>query len=350
MTDSEETEGSLIDDLVANPLGTVKVETNLGDFDLGLSSEHTQRSSADDLYPPEELFGDNEAFSPNKRPWSKKATIFKHSPRLVFGRVLLLLGLLPWALWPLADKLDLTFDSPLGDKCWNMLNSKFNLPNGFLQTHRNLDMIDRCDERLLPRWPVSPGPLAHSSAGLLKRPARIIDQSDLWNVDGPIYDRVASLNLPNYRGARINLNPNFKRQVWEDLLIDYEDSQVIDFMDFGWPSSYESNLKPVIGLPNHSSSKQSPEAVAKYFDKELKESALVGPFDKSPFEWTRTNPLMVRPKKEPGKFRVILDLSFPLCESVNSFIPSLSYDGAPYKLRFIYLFILFTVIYIAHFP
>ena len=43
--------------------------------------------------------------------------------------------------------------------------------------------------------------------------------------------------------------------------------------------------------------------------------------------------MMVRPKKDPGKFPVILDLSFPLGESVNSCIPSLSFDGAPYKLR-----------------
>ena len=42
---------------------------------------------------------------------------------------------------------------------------------------------------------------------------------------------------------------------------------------------------------------------------------------------------MVRPKKEEGKFRVILDLSFPEGKSVNGYIPRLSYDGGPYKLR-----------------
>ena len=42
---------------------------------------------------------------------------------------------------------------------------------------------------------------------------------------------------------------------------------------------------------------------------------------------------MVRPKKEVGKYRVILDLSYPCGMSVNYFIPRLSFDGAPYKLR-----------------
>ena len=99
------------------------------------------------------------------------------------------------------------------------------------------------------------------------------------------------------------------------------------------PASYESQTLPILNLPNHSSGNQHPIQVASYLDKEMKLGAMVGPFDFSPFEWTRTNTIMVRPKKEVGKFHVILDLSFPEGNSVNGFVPSLSYDGGPYKLR-----------------
>ena len=110
-------------------------------------------------------------------------------------------------------------------------------------------------------------------------------------------------------------------------------SVILDMMMFRWPASYESDKIPTLGLPNHASSYQHPEAVCNYLDKELKEKALIGPFSFTPFNWFRTNPLMVRAKKDPCKFQVILDLSFPLGESVNSYILSLSFDGAPYKLR-----------------
>ena len=62
---------------------------------------------------------------------------------------------------------ELDFQTPLTDKLWQNTNDKFNLPKGYLEVHSDLDLIDRCDERLLPRWPMSPGPLASDSSDLL---------------------------------------------------------------------------------------------------------------------------------------------------------------------------------------
>ena len=39
------------------------------------------------------------------------------------------------------------------------------------------------------------------------------------------------------------------------------------------------------------------------------------------------------PRKEANKFRVILDLSYPEKQSVNSHIPRFVYDGGAYKLK-----------------
>ena len=104
-------------------------------------------------------------------------------------------------------------------------------------------------------------------------------------------------------------------------------------MLYGWPAGYQSQLIPSLGLPYHQSSISQEVPVNKYLRKELDYQAILSPFPTKPFEWVRTNPMMVRPKKEEGKYRVILDLSFPLGESVNQLIPRFSFDGAPYKLQ-----------------
>lgn len=49
---------------------------------------------------------------------------------------------------------------------------------------------------------------------------------------------------------------------------------------------------------------------------------IIGPFSAPPFlEWFHTSPLMTRPKADPAKRRVKVDLSFPLGENVNTFVP-----------------------------
>ena len=50
---------------------------------------------------------------------------------------------------------------------------------------------------------------------------------------------------------------------------------------------------------------------------ELKESRIAGPFASPPLENFRTSPIGVVPKKEPNKFRMIMDLSSPKGQSVN---------------------------------
>ena len=117
------------------------------------------------------------------------------------------------------------------------------------------------------------------------------------------------------------------------MLRGYDDLRIIDFMNYGWPAGYESTSTPVLGLPNHSSGLKHPRAIKDYLLKELDHNAIMGPFPSPPFQWHRSNPMMVRPKKEKDKFRVILDMSFPLGSSVNSHIPRMSFDGAPYKLK-----------------
>ena len=65
----------------------------------------------------------------------------------------------------------------------------------------------------------------------------------------------------------------------------------------------------------------------KYVNKETTLNALSGPFEEVPFDWLRTNPCMTRPKKDSALRRVILDLSFPVGNSVNSSDACKSYSA-----------------------
>ena len=267
------------------------------------------------------------------RPWSKRSTIFARGPSITIGMVLRALNWLPVSLINCADRLVASYNSPLFDEAWKLCNSIFKLPQGFLQKHNTLDLIERCEERFLPRWPVCPGPLARLGNQLLVRPRAAHNLNNCHPSMLQVYNTVCDLGVPNYRGAKVPINPMCDRAKWSEYLRGYDDLQEIDFLTYGWPAGYESTNCPVLGLDNHSSSLSHPKEVQSYIDKEMNYKAICGPFKEPPFDWFRTNPLMVRPKKEEGKFRVILDLSFPCGMSVNSFIPRLSFDGAPYKLR-----------------
>ena len=149
-----------------------------------------------------------------------------------------------------------------------------------------------------------------------------------------IYDTVRGWGVPNYRGARVGLHSGINTGIWRDRAHMYGDSSLADMLDFGFPSGHLGDTNPAVGLSNHSSAIRNPLQVDKFLAKEGKLGALVGPFSTKPFEpWCRTNPLMTRPKRESSDLRVILDLSFPRGESVNSHIRKECLDGAPFKLQ-----------------
>ena len=72
---------------------------------------------------------------------------------------------------------------------------------------------------------------------------------------------------------------------------------------------------------NHPSAEQFPDQVQAYIQEELQAGAMVGPFDTPPFTpWVHVSPIMSRPKSDPGKRRIITDLTFPAQRSINAYI------------------------------
>ena len=71
---------------------------------------------------------------------------------------------------------------------------------------------------------------------------------------------------------------------------------------------------------NHPSAGKNSEVVDLMLQKEIEMQRIVGPFETPPFRNFVCSPLACIEKKETGKFRLIHNLSFPKCNSVNSFI------------------------------
>lgn len=114
-----------------------------------------------------------------------------------------------------------------------------------------------------------------------------------------------------------------------NLLLNYHDNQIVHFLAYGWPLGYLADTKPTSVDKNHPSALAYPQHVDDFLATELQHKAILGPLDDIPFTpWTRISPLMTRPKKDSGKRRVIVDLSYPDGHAVNSGIDIADYLGS----------------------
>ena len=104
---------------------------------------------------------------------------------------------------------------------------------------------------------------------------------------------------------------------------------IIDGFTNGFSIGYQG--PPLANTPpNLKSASKLPHVITDYLAKECQAGHTAGPFDTPPFSPLHISPLGVVPKKEPNKWRLIMHLSYPPCNSVN--------DGIPieeYSLRYI---------------
>ena len=133
-----------------------------------------------------------------------------------------------------------------------------------------------------------------------------------------LYYDVRNSGLPNYMDVRRPVPSELKCDVWESMLVNYYDSEVVEFLRFGWPVAYLATSIPTSTFKNHASALRFPATIDKFIQKELSKDALLGPFKGNLFDkWTQISPLMTRDKLDGSGKRVIIDLSFPVGASVN---------------------------------
>ena len=141
-------------------------------------------------------------------------------------------------------------------------------------------------------------------------------------------------NAPNYLGARVRVVSQLNLRQWRHLLKDYKFSRVCDYVEFGFPLTL--NYKEFTyntEVSNHPSATHFPRAVEDYLQTDISYNAIVGPFDAPPIERLHVSPMMSRPKPD-GTRRIIIDMSWPHGNSVNSHIPDNVFDDMEFQLRY----------------
>ena len=161
-------------------------------------------------------------------------------------------------------------------------------------------------------------------------------QMQTINEDLLKHHMVRAKGYPNRYGARIPITTKWNLVKFQQLLGDYEDIEVVEWMKYGWPTGRLPTMQePAKTFKNHKGATDHPEALIHYIAKEKRHDAVIGPLEKIPFNTNiGISPISTRPKKTSQERRIIIDLSFPPGESVNDGMIKDNYMGKVVKLTF----------------
>ena len=112
----------------------------------------------------------------------------------------------------------------------------------------------------------------------------------------------------------------FNISAWEALSVDMPNSTLRDYVIEGLHNGFRLRFHrgPLRSAPrNNPSSYAHMEVVDEYINTEIARGSMAGPFTSPPFPDLHVSRFGVIPKSTPGKWRLILDLSFPPGASVN---------------------------------
>lgn len=101
-----------------------------------------------------------------------------------------------------------------------------------------------------------------------------------------LHFQVHAWGLPNFLGVHIPVPTSLNLDLWHSLLVEYSDSVVCEFLQFGWPVGFnydEFSFAPMTTFRNHKGGTDFPSAVADYLFRETALGAACGPFLRNPF-------------------------------------------------------------------
>ena len=96
---------------------------------------------------------------------------------------------------------------------------------------------------------------------------------------------------------------------------------------YGFPLDFDRNSELGNNDRNHTSALAFPQDINAYLKEEISHGAIYCPIKHPPFNYFHTSPLMTMPKPGALHRRVIIDLSFPQGQPVNSNISKTQYLG-----------------------
>ena len=147
-----------------------------------------------------------------------------------------------------------------------------------------------------------------------------------------IHEQIKKSGIYNYLGCKISVQSgiNVKK------LVDYHDNIICEFLEFDAPVGYEGEfVGSELITKNHKGATDFSKEIEKYLRKEASYDAIIGPFFKNPFCCDfKIFPLNTVIKKDSVERRVILNLSYPVGNSINGGISQEYYLG---KKKLIYV-------------
>ena len=155
-------------------------------------------------------------------------------------------------------------------------------------------------------------------------------------LQGFLYDlhaHVASTGSYNFARARRPVPSGLNIQAWRKYLDGYHDTNLVSFLEYGWPINFDRSQTLLSSRKNHPSAAQFGEHIQHYIDTEASHNALLGPFSAPPFSDFHSSPLMTAPKKDSEFRRVIMDLSWPEAFSINDGISRDIYVDGPLRIK-----------------
>ena len=160
--------------------------------------------------------------------------------------------------------------------------------------------------------------------------------SELNFNDWCIYAHISVIasGVPNYVCCRIPVRTSLHIAVWRDLLIDYHDNIVCEFLEYGWPMDCSLSQPEYSVFRNHKGARDFSDYLCVYLQQECAKGRMAGPFSCPPLTNFMVSPLNTVPKSDSLERRIIVDLSWPFGTSVNDCIPKDTYLGQPILLQF----------------
>ena len=148
-----------------------------------------------------------------------------------------------------------------------------------------------------------------------------------------LHKEIVDSNQYNFLQKQITLKSQLNPDMWDHYLQNYWDKQLPLLIRFGFPLDYDRRGLLRSQETNHPSAIDCPGDVNAYLREEIHHEAIIGPFDNIPIKDLHISPMMTREKPNAPHRRVIIDLSFPLGNSVNTGIPKHQYLGTPFVLK-----------------
>ena len=149
-----------------------------------------------------------------------------------------------------------------------------------------------------------------------------------------LHSKLRSDGRYNYRGLQIPVPSKLNFRKWEEYLVDYWDWELPMLIKYGFPLDF--NRETVISTEkiSHKSALQFPSHVDTYLTEETEYGAMGGPYADPPIQNLHISPFMTRDKSSSDKRRVIMDLSWPKGQSVNSGAELDRYLGTQFVLTY----------------